>query len=49
MYSYEVHGLILDSPFRSLSNVVDRIASQNVPIPNLLLRPIIYLVKKRAA
>lgn len=33
MYSYEVHGLILDSPFRSLSTVVDRIACQSVSIP----------------
>lgn len=33
MYSYEVNGLILDSPFKSLSKVVDRIASQSVPLP----------------
>ena len=49
MYSYEVNGLILDSPFRSLSSVVDRIAAQSVPIPEIFIKPIVYLVKKRAA
>lgn len=33
MYSYEVNGLILDSPFRSLSSVIDRIALQSVALP----------------
>mgnify|MGYP002868132169 CR=1 FL=1 len=48
MYSYEVNGLVLDSPFRSLSAVVDRIAAQSVPFPEFLLKPLIYLIKKRA-
>jgi hypothetical protein len=33
IYSYEVNALILDSPFRTLSEVVDRIAAQNIPLP----------------
>jgi pimeloyl-ACP methyl ester carboxylesterase len=33
IYSYEVNGLILDSPFRNLSKVVDRIASHYVSLP----------------
>lgn len=49
MYSYEVNGLILDSPFRNLSEVVDRIAAQTVPLPEFVLRPILYFVKNRAA
>jgi pimeloyl-ACP methyl ester carboxylesterase len=28
MYSYEVNGLILDSPFRCLSSVIDRVAAR---------------------
>lgn len=48
MYSYEVNGLILDSPFRSLSSVVHRIAAQTVPLPSFLLKPILYIIKKRA-
>lgn len=49
MYSYEVNGLILDSPFRSLSTVIDRIAIQSVPLPEFILKPVLYFVKKRAA
>lgn len=49
MFSYEVNGLILDSPFKSLSQVVDRIAAQSVPLPEFLLKPLLYLIKKKAA
>lgn len=49
MYPYEVNALILDSPFKSLSEVVDRIAGQMVPLPIFLLKPILYFVKNRAA
>lgn len=48
MYSYEVNGLILDSPFKRLSKVVDRIAVQSVALPEFMLRPILYLIKNRA-
>lgn len=49
MYSYEVNGLVLDSPFRSLSTVIDRIAVQSVALPEFILKPMLYFVKKRAA
>ena len=49
MYSYEVNGLILDSPFRNLSNVIDRIAKRETSIPQILIQPILYFIKKRAS
>jgi len=48
MYSYDVNGLILDSPFKSLSKVIDRIAAQSVPLPEFMLKPILYLIKNKA-
>jgi hypothetical protein len=48
MYPFEVNALILDSPFRSLSGVVERIASKKVQIPLFLLKPFLYLVEQRA-
>ena len=48
MYAYEVSGLILDSPFRFLSDVVERIADRKVNLPGFLLNPILYMVKQRA-
>jgi hypothetical protein len=48
MYSYEVNGLILDSPFRNLSKVVDRIANRKVSLPSFVLKPILYFVKQKA-
>lgn len=48
MYSYEVNGLILDSPFRSLSKVVERIANRKVKLPGFVLNPLLYFVKQKA-
>lgn len=48
-YAYEVNALILDSPFRSLSGVVERIASRKVQMPLFLLRPFLYMVEQRAS
>lgn len=48
MYSYEVSGLILDSPFRNLSNVVNRIAIRHTGLPEFVLKPVLYMVKKKA-
>lgn len=48
MYSYEVSGLILDSPFRNLSRVVDRIAIRHTGMPEWMIKPVLYLIKKRA-
>lgn len=44
MYSYEVKALILDSPFRFLSGVIERIASKKVQLPLFMLKPILYLI-----
>lgn len=49
MFSYEVNGLVLDSPFRSLSKVIDRIASHQVKAPQFVLQPLLYFIKTRAA
>ena len=49
MYSYEVGGLVLDSPFRNLSKVVDRIAIRHTGMPEWIIKPALYLVKKKAA
>lgn len=49
MYSYEVDGLVLDSPFKSLSSVIDRVASRNMNLPSFLLSPVLYFIKKKAA
>lgn len=49
LYSYEVSAMVLDSPFRSLSKVIERIASRKVTLPSVLLTPILYLIKQRAA
>ena len=46
-YAYEVDALVLDSPFRSLSGVIQRIAERKVKLPNLLLRPLLYLVEQK--
>lgn len=43
-YAYEVSALILDSPFRSLREVVQRIAEKKVTVPSWLLRPLLYFV-----
>jgi pimeloyl-ACP methyl ester carboxylesterase len=48
MYSYEVNGLILDCPFRSLAKVVERIACRKVTLPNFIIRPMLYFIKQRA-
>ena len=48
MYAYEVSGLVLDSPFRSLSDVVERIANRKVNLPSFVLSPLLYMVKQRA-
>jgi hypothetical protein len=48
-YAYEVGALVLDSPFRCLSGVIQRIAERKVQLPNLLLRPLLYLVEQRAS
>lgn len=49
LYSYEVSALILDSPFRSLGKVIERIASRKVSLPMIILKPVLYMIKKRAA
>lgn len=49
LYSYEVSALILDSPFRSLAKVIERIASRKVSLPMIILKPVLYMIKKRAA
>ena len=43
-----VNGLVLDSPFRSLSTVVDRIAERQVSLPKFILKPAMYFVKEKA-
>ncbi len=48
MYAYEVNALILDSPFRSLSGVVQRIASKKVQVPLFLLKPFLYMIEQKA-
>jgi pimeloyl-ACP methyl ester carboxylesterase len=48
-YAYEVSALILDSPFRSLREVVQRIAEKKVQVPSWLLRPLLYFVEQRAS
>ena len=48
LYSYEVCALVLDSPFRSLSKVVERIASRKVSLPLMVLKPVLYMIQKRA-
>ncbi len=48
MYSYEVGALILDSPFRQLSSVVERVAERKVSLPSFLIKPILFFVKQRA-
>jgi hypothetical protein len=44
-----VHSLVLDSPFRSLAKVVERIASRRVSLPLVMLKPALYMIQKRAA
>ena len=40
---------MLDSPFRSLAKVVERIASRKVSLPLVLLKPVLYMIQRRAA
>jgi pimeloyl-ACP methyl ester carboxylesterase len=47
-YAYEVGALVLDSPFRCLSGVVERIAERKVQLPRFLLRGLLYLVEQKA-
>jgi len=49
MYAYEVNALILDSPFRWLNKVVERIAARRVKLPMFILKPALYLIENRAA
>ena len=42
-------SLVLDSPFRSLSKVVERIASRKVNLPLVVLKPALYMIERRAA
>ena len=44
MYSYEVNGLVLDSPFRYLGNIVERIAEKKMQLPLFILKPFLYLI-----
>lgn len=48
MYSYEVNGLVLDSPFRYLGNIVERIAEKKIQLPLFILKPFLYLIEQRA-
>ena len=48
MYSYEVSALILDSPFKNLSEVIERIAKRKVNLPDLIIKPLLYFIKQRA-
>ena len=41
--------MVLDSPFRSLAKVVERIASRKVSLPLVLLKPVLYMIQRRAA
>ena len=40
MYSYEVNGLVLDSPFRYLGNIVERIAEKKNAIAFVHLKTV---------
>ena len=48
MYPYEVRALVLDSPFCTLSKVVEKIAIHETSLPLFILKPVLYLVKKKA-
>ena len=47
-YQNNVAGIVLDSPFRSLSDVVDRIAYDQVNLPQWIINMLLYFVKRRA-
>ena len=48
MYSYEVSALILDSPFKKLSHVIERVAKRKVNLPDIIIKPLLYFIKRRA-
>ena len=48
MYTYEVNGLILDSPFRKLDKVIERIAERRINLPSFVINSALYFIKKKA-
>ena len=47
-YPNDMAGMVLDSPFQKLEDVIDRIAKKQVSsVPNILMKPILYAIKNK--
>lgn len=46
-YTQEVNGLILDSPYSDLEEIISEIALKRVNLPKLLIDTILYFIKNK--
>ncbi len=48
-YPNNISGMILDSPFQKLEDVVNRIAKKQVSLPDIFIQPVLYAIKNKAS